>query len=111
MSFDYVIVGAGLYGATFARRIAENGYSTMLVDRRKHPQEYEAGREAFYPIGDSDNLEKYQQYHKLAETEAAHVRFGGRLGTYQYFDMHQVIGQALKAADDELPLGSSQRRA
>lgn len=77
------------------------------VITREYPQAYEAGREAFYPIGDSVNLEKYQQYRKLAETEASHVRFGGRLGTYQYFDMHQVIGQALKAAESERSANSS----
>ena len=28
--------------------------------------------------------------------------FGGRLAQYRYYDMHQVIGSALKVAKDEL---------
>ncbi len=81
------------------------------VITREYPQAHEAGREAFYPIGDAANLEKYHRYQELAESEAPHVRFGGRLGSYRYFDMHQVIAQALKAADDELSHGTVPRRA
>ena len=33
---DYLIVGAGLYGATFARLAADHGKSCLVVDRRKH---------------------------------------------------------------------------
>jgi len=29
------------------------------------------------------------------------LHFGGRLGSYRYWDMHQAIGAALKGADDE----------
>ena len=76
--------------------------SKRSVITREYPQAYEAGREAFYPIGDAANQGRYQLYKDLAAKEAPSVRFGGRLGSYKYFDMHQVIGQALKAADDEL---------
>ena len=30
------------------------------------------------------------------------VIFGGRLGMYQYFDMHKVIEEALKLVEKEL---------
>ena len=36
MAFDYVIVGCGLFGAVFARCVAEAGRSVVLVDRRNH---------------------------------------------------------------------------
>ena len=37
----------------------------------------------------------------LADGET-NVLFGGRLGQYSYFDMDQVVDQALRAADMEL---------
>ena len=30
------------------------------------------------------------------------VHFGGRLGTYQYLDMHMAIGSALSMVDNQL---------
>jgi UDP-galactopyranose mutase len=33
--------------------------------------------------------------------ERSGVLFGGRLATYRYFDMHQVVGQALATARRE----------
>ncbi len=34
--YDYLIVGAGLYGAVFAREAADRGKSVMVIDRRNH---------------------------------------------------------------------------
>ena len=34
--YDYLIVGAGLYGATFAREVLDAGRSCLVVDRRAH---------------------------------------------------------------------------
>ncbi len=36
MKYDYLIVGAGLYGATFARKAHEAGKSVLVIDRRSH---------------------------------------------------------------------------
>ena len=33
---DFLIVGSGLYGSTFARNAAENGYSSIIVEKRSH---------------------------------------------------------------------------
>ncbi len=35
-TYDYLVVGAGLFGATFARCAAEKGKSVMVIDRRGH---------------------------------------------------------------------------
>ena len=35
--YDYLIVGAGLYGAAFAYRARQRGKSSLVVDRRPHP--------------------------------------------------------------------------
>lgn len=36
MLYDYLVVGAGLFGCTFARKMADAGYSVMVMDRRNH---------------------------------------------------------------------------
>ena len=36
VQYDYVIVGAGLYGATFAYRAKQQGKRCLVVDRRSH---------------------------------------------------------------------------
>ena len=33
---DYLIVGAGLYGAIFTRRMRDRGRSCLVVDKRPH---------------------------------------------------------------------------
>jgi len=34
--YDYLIVGAGLYGAIFAREATNNGYKVLVIDKRNH---------------------------------------------------------------------------
>ena len=36
MKYDYLIVGAGLYGSVFARQAADRGRSVLVVDKRPH---------------------------------------------------------------------------
>ena len=36
MSYDYLIVGAGLYGAVFARELTKAGKRCLVIDRRSH---------------------------------------------------------------------------
>ena len=35
-SFDYLIIGAGLFGATFAQKMNEHGKSCLVIDKRPH---------------------------------------------------------------------------
>ena len=48
----------------------------------------------YYPIPRAENQARYRQYEKLART-MDEVFFVGRLGTYMYYNMDQVVGQAL----------------
>lgn len=48
----------------------------------------------YYPVNTDDDKDKYTMYKGLTELEK-NVIFGGRLGEYMYYDMHQVIGSAL----------------
>ena len=36
MKYDYLVVGAGLYGAVFAREAADRGKKVLVIDRRPH---------------------------------------------------------------------------
>jgi UDP-galactopyranose mutase len=50
--------------------------------------------EPYYPVPRADNTALYNRYRELADTEA-NVEFVGRLATYRYYNMDQVVGQAL----------------
>jgi UDP-galactopyranose mutase len=53
----------------------------------------------YYPIPRPENRELYAEYEKLAN-EAKNITFVGRLGTYKYYNMDQVVAQALKTFRD-----------
>ncbi len=53
-----------------------------------------ADGDPYYPIPRSENAELYKKYHALAE-QTPKVHFVGRLATYKYYNMDQVVAQAL----------------
>ncbi|MDR7086540.1 UDP-galactopyranose mutase [Aeromicrobium panaciterrae] len=57
--------------------------------------------EPYYPVNTPQDRERLLSYRELAKDEA-NVLFGGRLGTYQYLDMHMAIGAALSMYDNKL---------
>ncbi len=71
------------------------GNPDKTVITREYSQTWEQGMEAYYPVNDEENAKVFQEYRALADQEQ-HVRFGGRLGTYRYMDMDQVIKEALE---------------
>ena len=73
----------------------ESSQSPKTIITREYPKTWKKGEEAYYPMNDDKNFELFKKYHELAENED-NVIFGGRLGMYQYFDMWQVIDEALK---------------
>ena len=48
----------------------------------------------YYPVPRRENAELYKKYQELAE-QTPGVYFVGRLATYRYYNMDQVVGQAL----------------
>jgi UDP-galactopyranose mutase len=48
----------------------------------------------YYPVPRQENGEIYRKYHALAE-QTPNVFFAGRLATYKYYNMDQVVAQAL----------------
>lgn len=53
-----------------------------------------ASGDPYYPIPRMENNELYKKYKALAEA-TTNVQFVGRLATYKYYNMDQVVGQAL----------------
>ena len=79
----------------------ERSESPVTVVSREYPVKWEPGMEPYYPVNDDANNALYSAYARLAE-QRGDVIFGGRLGTYMYYDMDKVIAQALGAAEKEL---------
>jgi UDP-galactopyranose mutase len=75
----------------------EFGTQPQTVITREYPKEFTQGDEPYYPINDDFNNELYAKYRKLADAEK-NVIFGGRLADYKYYDMWQVVRNALDAA-------------
>ncbi|MDN6329410.1 MAG: UDP-galactopyranose mutase [Brachybacterium sp.] len=76
--------------------------SDRTVIQREYSRFAESGDEPYYPINSGRDRERVLAYRKLADAEPRTL-FGGRLGTYQYLDMHMAIGSALTMADNKLP--------
>lgn len=53
-----------------------------------------ADGDPYYPIPRPENAEIYKKYQQLADT-MTNTYFTGRLGTYKYYNMDQVIAQSL----------------
>ena len=70
--------------------------STTIV--REYPQDFGPGREPYYPIPAPDAKALYSKYAERAASEK-NVTFVGRLATYRYYNMDQVIGMALAEFD------------
>lgn len=91
--FEYGCQGG--YGNT----MTESNPKTVIT--REYPAQWKKGDEPYYPMNDEKNNALYQKYQELAKKEE-HVIFGGRLGMYKYYDMHQVIAEALKCVEESL---------
>lgn len=92
-------------------------YTRIIEPRHFHPErdypkdrtvimkEYsrfaDEGDEPYYPVNAPQDREKLLAYRELVTQEEG-VFFGGRLGTYQYLDMHMAIGAALSMVDNVL---------
>ncbi|KSU11649.1 UDP-galactopyranose mutase [Lactococcus lactis] len=76
---------------------ADDGFTILT---KEYPQDWDRSKEAYYPVNDAKNSDLFKKY-KSEANKVANVIFGGRLGNYQYYDMDQVFGAALKAVEKE----------
>ncbi|HHT67487.1 MAG TPA: UDP-galactopyranose mutase [Erysipelotrichaceae bacterium] len=68
---------------------------------KEYSKTWSVGDEAYYPINDERNSALYSKYAKLAE-QNNNLYFGGRLGTYSYYNMDVVVEKALKFVEQIL---------
>jgi len=109
VSFEREVVPVGDFQGTAVMNYADTAvpFTRIHEFRHYHPErpyqtdrsvifrEYSsAGGDPAYPIRTAEDRRMLTAYRDLAERESG-VIFGGRLGTYRYFDMHQAIGSAL----------------
>jgi UDP-galactopyranose mutase len=83
----------------------ERAYPTdKTVIMREYGRFAKDDDEPYYPINTPEDRAMVTAYRELAgaETASAKVLFGGRLGTYQYLDMHMAIASALNMYDNTL---------
>ncbi|MGM1199766.1 UDP-galactopyranose mutase [Klebsiella pneumoniae] len=79
----------------------EFGEQGNTIITYEYPSDWNKGDEPYYPINDNKNNDLYQKYVLLSQQEDK-VIFGGRLGMYKYFDMHNVIAEALSCANENI---------
>lgn len=77
--------------------------STTIV--KEYPEDFVDGMEPYYPVPTTKSSELYKRYKELAEAEPG-VSFVGRLATYRYYNMDQVVGMALAKFDQLKKKGS-----
>jgi hypothetical protein len=66
----------------------EHSKTTVVYE---YPQEE---GDPYYPVPCPENAELYAKYKELADSTVG-VHFAGRLATYKYYNMDQVVAQAL----------------
>lgn len=79
----------------------EFGTQPNTVITREYSSEWSVGGEPYYPVNNDKNNGLYEKYAALALAKPD-VLFGGRLGTYKYYDMDKVIESAIRDAEKEL---------
>jgi UDP-galactopyranose mutase len=72
---------------------------TVIV--REYSRTAQPGDEPYYPVNAAGDRDRLARYRVRAAAEPG-VLFGGRLGTYQYLDMHMAIASALTMVDNVL---------
>lgn len=75
--------------------------SDRTVIMREYSRFAERSDEPYYPVNTATDRARVLAYREHAKGEQD-VFFGGRLGTYQYLDMHMAIGSALALFRNDL---------
>lgn len=89
-------------------RIAEHKHFDMNLSKsktlitREFSQTWKPGLTEYYPVNTTPNNNIFKRYTNLIAKSGLPVTFGGRLGQYRYFDMHQVIAAALSTVKELL---------
>ena len=79
----------------------EFGTQKKTLITKEYSRTWHRGDEPYYPVNNEQNNRLYKAYKALADKEDQ-IIFGGRLGQYRYYDMHQVIAAALQCVKNEV---------
>lgn len=80
----------------------ERDYPTdKTVIMREYSRFASRDDEPYYPVNTPDDRSRLTAYRE-AMSDQDNVLFGGRLGTYQYLDMHMAIAAALGVVDNAI---------
>ncbi|MFV0634271.1 UDP-galactopyranose mutase [Demequina sp.] len=122
LDFEWEVVHEGDFQGTSVMNYADQDvpYTRIHEFRHFHPErayrtdrtiiarEYSRaavrGDEPYYPVNTPADRARLERYRALMAAEPD-VHFGGRLGTYQYLDMHMAIASALSLVDNALAAG------
>ena len=121
LDFETEVLGVGNFQGTTVMNYADTDipYTRIHEFRHFHPERSypddatvimrefsrfarpDTADEPYYPVNTAADRERLRSYRELAAAEPD-VHFGGRLGTYQYLDMHMAIASALSLVDNVL---------
>jgi UDP-galactopyranose mutase len=121
LDFEREVVPVGDFQGTSVMNYADadTPFTRILEFRHFHPERADrypvdetvivrefsrfaaADDEPYYPVNTPADRAGVLAYRELAKGEKD-VHFGGRLGTYQYLDMHMAIGSALSMWNNRL---------
>lgn len=113
LKFDTKVLDGDYQGSSIINYTSQEVPFTRVVEHKhferkdkiktvvtwEYPQDYDESKTPYYPINNKKNNILYNKYFKLNKEN---VIFGGRLGTYRYYDMHQIIAQALAIAEKNI---------
>lgn len=86
------------YTRTIESKYFMNNTDGVSVVSYEYPQKWDNNLEPYYPLVDEVAQNRYQKYKNAIESNNS-IILGGRLGSYKYYDMHQVIGEALRISE------------
>ncbi len=72
--------------------------SNKTVISKEYSTSWKQGDEPYYPVNNDINNNLYLKYKEEA-MKLTNIHFGGRLGSYKYYDMDKVIKEALDYLD------------
>jgi len=76
--------------------------SSVSTVSYEYPRKYDvASQEPYYPIPNSENIKQFHIYRRAADT-LDDVLFVGRLAEYKYYNMDQIVFNALKLFEERL---------
>lgn len=73
--------------------------NTTIV--REYPADHSPGTEPYYPVPMQANQDLYQRYQQLSQRES-NTFFIGRLATYRYYNMDQVVAAVLSCFENQI---------